>query len=169
MTEASGPSIHLAFPFTLVDRIRAAFALIPQRPANIVIHSIIPLIGLGFLALILYTGRSLSLPVIVVVAACLFITPFFTVIAVVISYAFNPIMREPFTYTFDDRGIHVNAVTHEFTHHWSAISRVKRFAGFMLFFFGPGLAHCIPLSVIQRENVGQSLLDLAKRHGAKVQ
>ena len=159
-------AIQLDFPYSLWDRIRAALILIPERPANIVIHSIIPLIGIAFFVFILIKGR-LSAEVFLVLAVCLLITPLFTVLAISISYMFNPILRERFTYSFDDSGIHVHAGTYDYTHKWHAISRVKQSGGFMLFFFGPGVAHCLPLSAIQRANAVEPLLALARKHGAR--
>ncbi|PPJ44399.1 hypothetical protein C0075_26885, partial [Rhizobium sp. KAs_5_22] len=43
--------------------------------------------------------------------------------------------REPFVYLFDADGVHVSATTYEYTHKWPAIFKVKRSAGFLMFFF----------------------------------
>jgi hypothetical protein len=165
MEEASRNVIQLAFPFSLWDRVKAALVLIPQRRANLVIHSIIPLIGIAFFIPVAMKGR-VSAVAFLILLVCLLITPLFTVIAVAIPYVSSPMMREPFTYSFDDSGIHVHAGTYNYTHKWHAISQVKRAGGFMLFFFGPGTAHCLPLAAIRRANAEESLLDLARKHGA---
>jgi hypothetical protein len=160
--------ITLSFPFTLADRIRAAFALIPQRKLNIAIHATIPMIGLATLVSEMIQGRPISADVLFIVLACFMFTPVFLVFGVTVNHRFNKSMREPFTYSFDTDGIHVAATTYEFTHKWAAISRVKIFGGFLMFFFTPGNAHCIPLGAVQQSGTLTPLLQLASAQGVKV-
>jgi len=160
--------INLSFPFTLLNRIHAAFALIPQRKLNIVIHAIIPIIGLSTLAMVLYQGHPVSTEVVLIVFACFMFTPSFVVLGVAITYYLNKAAREPFTYKFDAGGVHISTATYEFTHKWSAISQVKRFGGFLMFFFSPGQAHCIPIGVVQRSGELEQLLQLAQENDVEV-
>jgi hypothetical protein len=156
--------IQLAFPFSLWDRIKAAFVLIPQRPLNIIIHSVVPVIGIAVFVLALIKGQT-DATILLILVACLSMTPLFTVVAVLINYVSVPHAREPFTYAFDDSGIHVHSSRFAFTHKWEAIRRVRRAGGFMFFFFGPGAAHCVPLGAIKSARAEESLLALAQRHG----
>ena len=158
------PSIQLAFPYSLCDRIKAAFVLIPQRRVNILLHSIIPLIGISVFMFALITGQAHGIALLIL-GACLLVTPLFTVLAVVVTYFSAPHAREPFKYSFDDDGIHVQSRRYAFTHKWEAILRVKRAGGFILFFFGPGVAHCLPVAAVQDARAEEALFALARRHG----
>ena len=66
--------IQLAFPFSLWDRIKASFVLIPERRANIVIHSIIPLMGVGVFILALTKERHVA-DAFLLMVVCFLITP----------------------------------------------------------------------------------------------
>jgi hypothetical protein len=164
----SPQTINLSFPFTLQDRIRAAFALMSQRMLNIVLAAIWPIGGLSFLAFFLVKAYPLDAGVWAIVACCLLFDPIILVVAVTVTYFSNKYMREPFTYSFDDSGIHVSAVSYEYSHRWAAIARVKKFCGFLMFFYSPGCAHCIPVKHIRSVGAWDSLIAMAKRHGANV-
>lgn len=160
--------ITLSFPFSLLDRIRASFAVIPQRKSGIAAAAIFPLLGLTFLVLTLVKGRALDAGGYSLVGLSLLFYPAVVVTTATITHFCNRHMREPFTYTFNESGIHVSAVSYEYTHRWSAISHVKQFAGFLMFFFSPGCAHCIPLKAVQSAGVFEPLVTLAKAQGANV-
>lgn len=153
--------------FALADRLKATFALIPQRPLNIVIHLIIPLIGLATLALVLSQNKPVTSQLVVVLAACFSFTPVFAVVIVLMGHFGTKAARDPFTYRFDENGIHVKAATHEFTHRWSGIRKITRFGGFLMLFYSPGLAHCLPLKWLSAAEL-QGIVALATAQGVKV-
>ena len=167
MTSTASDAIHLDFPFSLLDRIWAAFVLIPQRKLNIVIHSVIPLIGIGIFVALVLGGRAIDLQAWIVIVSCLLFTPLITVLAVLINYATNSTFRGRFTYTFDAVGIHVQAATYQYTNPWSAIFKVKSIGGFLLFFIAPGVAHCIPLKAVYAARQYDALLLLACNNGVQ--
>ncbi len=157
-----------SFPFTLRDRLRVAFLLPPQSTSGLIAWSIWPLIALCYIIYFLANGWRLGADVWWFVAFCVAFIPIVTVATVLTAYA-QKRTREPFKVTFSEGGIHTEASSYEFTHRWSAISRVTCSGGFLFFFFSHNCAHCLPLSVVRREGVLQSLLELARTNGvAKV-
>jgi hypothetical protein len=102
------------------------------------------------------------------VAVCVLFYPLMIVVGTTVNYFSYKYMREPFTYLFDDSGIHVSSALCDYTHRWCAISRVKKSGGFLMFFFLPGGAHCIPIRVIESAGVFGPLVALAKEHGVNV-
>jgi hypothetical protein len=161
-------NIRLSFPYTFLDRVSAEFALIPESKLKIFIYSIIPLFGLAFLAFVLWRQLPLTATIWLLVLVFFLFNPVLTILGVGINHLLNKSTREPFTYLFDDNGIHVSAVTHEFTHRWPAILRVKSTRRRLLFFVGPGAAHCIPMSVVKQAGVLDALLELVREKGVKV-
>jgi hypothetical protein len=161
----STQSITLSFPFTWLDRLRASFALVPQRALSMAVAAAFPLFGLAFVLIMLVKGRPLTANAWNLIAICLLFYPAVLVASTTISHFCSRHLREPFTYTFNDSGIHVSAISYEYTHRWSTISHVKPFAGFLMFFFSPGCAHCIPLKVVQSAGALGPLLALARARG----
>jgi hypothetical protein len=167
MEDTSRPSVQLSFPFTWWDRVKATFILVPERRATWIIHSVFPLVGLAFLGALIWR-HQVTPYYLFIVLMCLLFTPLCIVVGVTAAYLTNPALREPFTYSFDDAGIHVHASTYEYTHKWAAISKVKRSAGYLLFFFSGGNAHCIPVIAVDRANAKALLVRLAVGKGVKV-
>ncbi len=148
----------------LTDRIKFNLALIPQHWGNLIFHLIFPLAGIGLLALVLSQHKPVTTSVIAVVMMCLLFTPFLiTVIALATHYG-NKIAREPFTYRIDDGGIHVTSASLEFTHRWSTIQKVQPVAGYLMLFFGPGQAHCLPLEWLSADDIS-TIVALAGAQG----
>lgn len=166
--ENPSQAITLSFPFSLRDRFRAAIVLTPYSKRAIAAALVWPVLGLSFLVFMLAKGRPLGWDTGILMLVALLFYPIMLVISTLLTH-FNPQMREPFTYTFDDLGIHVSATTYEFTHRWPAISRVRRSGGFLLFFFSRQCAHCIPLSVVERAGVIGPLLALANQNGVSIE
>lgn len=161
-------AIRLEFPFTIWDRVWASLVLTPQRKFALVIHFIFPLAGLFLLWLLLTSPRSSNLLEYFLVAVCLAFTPLITFFVVLNSHLTNKMFREPFTYLFDDEGIHVHAASYQYSNPWPAITLVKPLGGFLMFFFAPGAAHAIPLKVIRSANQYEPLLSLLRANGVKV-
>lgn len=159
--------VKLVCSLTLRERIWASNVLIAQRWLSIVATSIWMLAGISLIVLYLYKGIPITPAVLLAALSGILFMPLLTVISAV-SVHFNKVSREPFTYTFDSTGIHVSAVTYEYTHKWAAISHVKLLGGFLMFFFSPGRAHCMPLHAVNAAGVFRPLVNLAKEHGVSV-
>jgi len=160
--------IQLSFPFSLWDRVRSALVIIPHQGAVIIsIHALFPLIGLAFLAFLIYHGQ-LTPVYLGVVLLCIMFSPLCIISAVTAAYFTNPVVRELFTYTFDASGVRVNAASYEYKQPWSAFSHVKCSGPYMLFFFGGKSAHCIPLHAIESAGVKETLTELVRAHGVKL-
>lgn len=160
--------IKLSFSYTFIDRILAEFALLPHSKIKLVIFSLIPGIGVAFFCFVLWKGIPLSAEVWLIVGGLLLLMPALTILGVGINYLTYPATREPFTYEFDEEGIHVVAVTHDFRHKWSAITMVKCTPSRLMFFFGRGVAHCLPMAAVRRAGVLEPLLELAGSQGVKI-
>lgn len=161
-------AIRLEFPFSFWDRVWSNLVLIPQRKLTFAIHFVFPLAGLLVLWLTLTSPRSPRLFDYALVAACLAFTPLITFITILINHITNKAFHEPFVYTFDNEGIHVHAATYQYSNPWTAITLVKPLGGFLMFFFGPGTAHAIPLKAIRNANQYEPLLSLARTCGVNV-
>lgn len=160
--------IELNFPYSFFDRILGEFVIIPESRLKIFLHSVIPAIAIIFIVLFIFMDISITFKRSLAFIAMFFFTPVLTIFGVSLNYFFNKAAREPFIYSFDDNGIHVNAVTHEFSHRWNAISKVKPTRHYLLFFIGPNSAHCIPMNAVKKAGVLSSLLVLSKSKGVKV-
>jgi len=160
-----GPEeFSFSFPFTLLDRLRVAFLLTPLSKAALLAWSIWPCIALGYFVYWEMHHWRLNADFWWFVIFCLAFGPLVTVISVFAAYA-QKRTREPFKVTFSTSGIHTEANSYEFTHRWSAISRVNTSGGFLFFFFSHNCAHCLPLSAVRAEGALQPLLELARASG----
>jgi hypothetical protein len=155
----------LTFPFSLWDRLRAAFVLVPQSKPSLAAAVLFPLLALAYFSFTLNGIRPFDGKTAILLAIFLLFYPLVLTITVFATHFGNPQAREPFTYTFDDRGIHVSAMSYEFTHRWSAISRITRRGGYLLLFFSRSCAHTIPVRFVEQAGVIGPLLALAKDNG----
>jgi hypothetical protein len=166
------------FPFSLWVRVKAGFALTPQYMFEIILFLLFPLGGI-FIGGIFFM-HVIDLPldpgvrfmvwliVWLTVVACLFFQPLVIAVSVIANYCACKRVREPFTYLFDDSGIHVVAASYEYTHRWSGIARVKKVSEFLMFFLEPNFAHCVPIKVIESAGVLEPMIALAREHGVNV-
>lgn len=161
-------AIRFALAFGYWDRARATLTLIVERPVNLALTLIWPLIGMGLAVFALDKGVPFTGWVWLGIVLALLFMPIMVLFGTAMTHFFNRQAREPFTYTFDADGIHVSAVTYEYTHKWPAIFKVKRKFGFLLFFFSPGMAHCLPLRDIPDPALQAALVSMAAAHGADV-
>ena len=150
------------------DRARANFALAVVRPVSLLWMLIWPAAGLGLLAYALSKGWTLTAPLWVAVVLAILFVPAMVLLGAALTHFFHRQSREPFTYVFDGEGIHVSATTYEYTHKWPAIFKVRRTWGFLMFYFSPGCAHCIPLRSIPDRGLQAQLVEMAASHGADV-
>jgi hypothetical protein len=164
MERSPQDEIRLTCSLTLWERMRASAVLISQRWLSIFFASIWVAAGISLIGLYWSKGLPLTPMLWFAALACFLFTPLMIVIGATSAH-FNKRLREPFTYTFNDTGIHVSAVTYEYTHKWAAISRVKRLGGFLMFFFSPGCAHCMPLHAVNAAQALKPLVGLARKHG----
>lgn len=168
MDPSSPSELTLAYSLTLWERIRASAWLVTQRWLTAVFAGIWVVAGASLVGLYLFKGVPLTPTVWLAALACILFMPLMLVITALLLH-FNKRAREPFTYRFDDNGVHVSAVSYEYTHKWAAISHAKRLGGFLMLFFAPGCAHCLPLRVAGTPEIYKHLLELTKKHEVKIE
>ncbi len=161
-------NIELDFPYSFFDRVSAEFVIIPESRLKIFLHSLIPAIGIIFILVFILMDIPITIKGTFIFIGMFIFTPALTVIGVSTNYLLNKAMREPFTYLFDENGIRISAISYEFSHRWNAISKVKQTGRYLLFFIGPGSAHCIPMDVVKKAGALNSLLELSRSKGVKV-
>lgn len=159
------PPISFAPRFPLRDRVRANLLMLPRSVGGWVFLLSGPLMG----AMLLLRPGMRLIDQVLIAAGFFLLAPLAVTVGVLIGYATNKAAREPFTYTFDDAGIHVSALTHAYTHRWNAITRVRPLAGFLMFFFGRGRAHCFRQDDVMAAGIREPLLELARRHGVRIE
>jgi hypothetical protein len=157
--------IRLASTLTLGERIRANLLMLRHWP-SMICTLIFVVLGIAVIGMHFYGGRPLRPATVVIV---LFAFGFAPIMAVLNALAvhYNKRFRGPFIYTFSAEGIHAESVTYAYTHRWAAISRVKTLGGFLMFFFAPGAAHCLPLKRLQPAEKAE-LIRMAREHGVAV-
>lgn len=159
-------AFEFSFPFTLRDRLRATVALIPTRRIGILLNIVLPIVGL--LGIALHLLGALHNEWVLTLGFLLAIFPLCAILGTALGYALNPVAREPFRYVIDDQGIHVFAKSIDYTHHWSGISRATRSAGFLMLFFRPGCAHCLPLPALEASGQLDELIAFLSARGLRV-
>ncbi|WP_394539739.1 YcxB family protein [Lysobacter enzymogenes] len=160
--------IRFSLAFGYWDRVRATLALIGERPLSLCMALLWPLCGVGLAAFALAKGRPITGELALAIVLVFAFVPAMVLLGTAMTHYFHRQSREPFAYTFDGEGIHVAAVTYDFTHKWPAIFKVKRRRWFLMFFFSPGCAHCIPFRAIPDSAVQAALVAMAAAHGADV-
>ncbi|BAV96215.1 MULTISPECIES: YcxB family protein [Bacteria] len=160
--------IRLSPTFGYWDRVRAALVLIVERPWILAMALLWPLAGLGLLAFAWSKGSLFTGEIWLAALLAMLFVPMMVLLNTAFAYFGHRQSREPFVYLFDADGVHVSATTYEYTHKWPAIFKVKRSAGFLMFFFSPGCAHCIPLRAIADRATQADLVAMAAAHGADV-
>ncbi|MBD9477979.1 hypothetical protein [Pseudoxanthomonas sp. PXM02] len=164
--DAPPNEIRLALNLTLGERIRANLLLMLRHWPSVIGTLVFIAMGVTVIVLYLASGKPLR-PMTVAIALFAFcFTPIMAVLNA-LTVHFNKRAREPFTYTFNTEGIHVDAVTQAYTHRWAAISRVKTLGGFLMFFFAPGAAHCLSLKRLDAAQ-RSALVLMAREHGVAV-
>ena len=160
--------IELKFPYTFRDRYFAEFQMIFESKLKMIIHSVFPLIGVGLLVFALQSNKTFPTSFWLAIIVAFLFLPGILLVVLGTNFLTNKAMREPFTYLFDEKGVHVHAASYEYIHKWPAFTKVKPTKRYLLFFLGPGSAHCIPMRAVEAEGVLSSLLELAKSQGVAV-
>ncbi|MGO1070635.1 YcxB family protein [Lysobacter sp. CA199] len=145
---------------------RANTALMFERASGYVFVLMWPLMGLGLVAIAMTEGGRFTTHALLVSLVCFLFVPGIVLTGAAATHYLYKQSREPFTYVFDNDGIRAVGVTYEYAHKWPAIFQVKRRAGFLMFFFAPACAHCIPLRTIPDLELQTSLIAMAAAHGA---
>lgn len=160
----------LSFPssFTYWERVRASAVLMFERKSGYVFAFFWPLVAIGTAAFVLSRGRPLDGQVWFVIVLCFAFVPGVLMLGAAATHYLHKQSREPFTYEFDSDGIRAVGATYEYAHKWPAIFQVKRRAGFLMFFFSPGCAHCIPLRSIPDPADQASLVAMAASKRADI-
>lgn len=153
--------------FSFGDRLKAGFLLIAHNHPLLIFFSFFPLSGVALLWLALSRNKPIDGVVIGAVVMCFLFVPTMTVVGTLITHYGTRAAREAFSYRFDDSGVHVEAVTIDFTHRWAAIRKVRSVGNFLMLFYARGMAHCIPSEWLSPEE-RRAILELAARNGVDV-
>jgi hypothetical protein len=108
---------------TFGELFMAALLMIPYQGKMIVVHAIFPLAGISCLFLPSLLGQPFRSSLIIPALIGLLFTPI--VLASGLRAARkSKLAQGPFTYTFDDEGIHITGAAASQTIRWSGILRV---------------------------------------------
>ncbi|MCH6484307.1 hypothetical protein MMG85_12150 [Pseudoxanthomonas sp. LH2527] len=151
---------------TLRERIRANLLLMLRHWTGLIGTLVFAAMGITVIGLYFQSEEPLRPTTILVSLFAFGFTPIMATLSA-LAVHYNRRSREPYTYTFNAEGIHVEGVTYAYTHRWAAIFRVKTLGGFLMFFFSPGAAHCLPLKRLD-PTTASALIRMAREHGVAV-
>lgn len=166
MSDAS--SLQVQFRYTLWDRIRSGLVMSFQTVPGILWSLAFPVAGLGLLGVHLYYGTPLGLGKVVLAVVCVLFQPLLLTYYALKAHFFGERKNSPFNYQFGDFGLRAYSETEEWTQSWKAISKVKRQGGFLLLFFSPRCAHCLPYRQLSALGAADQIATLARLHGVRV-
>jgi hypothetical protein len=158
--------LRLAMTLTLRERIRANIILMLGHWTGLIGTLVFVAMGITAIGLHLQSGEPLRLTTLLISLFAFGFTPIMATLGALAAH-YSTRSRAPHTYTFDAEGIHVEGVTYAYTHRWAAIPRVKTLGGFLMFYFGPGAAHCLPLERLD-PTTASALIRLAEENGVAV-
>jgi hypothetical protein len=136
---------------------------IPYQGWLILVHAIFPLAGL-FLLLTPLLGYRLGAEEIIASILAFSFTPLITVLAIWSLRRRNKLAQGPFTYTFDNEGMHTSGSAFDQMIRWPAIPRIRVSKRFLFVFIAPARAHCIPLRSLTAAEDLDRLRAIAREH-----
>jgi hypothetical protein len=161
-------SLKVQFHYTFWDRIRSGLVMSFQTPSSIFWTSAFPVAGLGLLGLHLYYGTRVDIGDAVIIVLFFAFTPVFLAVHAVKTHFFSERKGKPYNYEFGDSGMRASSDTTQLTQSWQAISKIKRQGGFLLLFFSPRCAHCLPYRQLSELGTIEPILSLAREHDVRV-
>ena len=164
----SSAELEVQFHYTLWDRIRSGVVMSFQNWSSALWALALPTAGLVLLGVSAYYGRAIELRTAGIIALCFLFFPVFAVYPAVQAHFFGDRAKKPFNYQFGPFGVRAYSDTSELTQSWKAISKVKRRGGFLLLFFTPKCAHCLPYSTLEELGAVEPIVQLAREHGVPV-
>lgn len=129
----------------------------------IMLHAVFPMAGL-FLLMTPLMGYRLGLVEILLATLAFSFTPLITALGVWSGRRRNRLAQGPFTYTFDDEGMHTSGSAFDQTVRWPAILRVRLSKQFLFVFIAPARAHCIPLRSLAEPEALARLRSIAREN-----
>ncbi|WP_181373083.1 YcxB family protein [Massilia glaciei] len=134
------------YSLTYPERLRAAWDLTMGSPSAILWLCFFPGLGILLLWLMTWSGsRATGLDYFLAFVCFAFVPA----LIMWITHRAHVADREkgPYSYRFNDEGIHVTTATSELTHRWPAIVRVRQKRDMLYLYFTARNAHCVPLRV----------------------
>ena len=148
--DASPPAVEITPILTFGERLRMTWLLTLGSPAALFWVLLPSACGLFLLLSTLRNERGFDLAGTAIIALSFGIIPVLQLLKV------RRQQREarahgPHRYRFDHEGLSITAPHSALTLRWAAIPRVRERAGFLMVYFHPHAAHCLPLRMLARE------------------
>ena len=102
------------------------------------------------------------------IAMCFLFTPTFNLFFVINAHYFGERAGKPYHDRFGAFGIRAYSDTTELTQSGKAMCEVRRQGGFLLLFFTPKCAHCLPDRALQNMGAIAPIVELARPHSVPV-
>ncbi len=160
--------IRVIYFLGLVEYIKMRIALTLQRKLVLFFVMVPVLMALTLVSVYAYYGISLDAKAWRLMIMGFLFPVFFIAAPTLISYYSSLESLKPITYEFSDLGIQASTENIEFTHKWSAIIRIDRAFGFLMFFFNKSCAHFIPLRALTNETEINAIVQIAIKNGARI-
>ena len=148
---------------TFWELFMAALLMIPYQGKMIVVHAIFPLAGISCLFLPSLLGQPFRVSLIIPVLLGLLFTPIVLASGLYTARK-SKLAQGPFTYRFDDEGIHIAGASSSQTIKWSGIVKVRKTTRFLYIFVGPAMAHAISMKALKEQGVFDKVSALMQRH-----
>lgn len=161
-------ALQIKFHYTLWDRIRSALVMSFQTAASTVWSLAFPAAGLALLGVHFYYGTPIGLGNAGLIVLCFGFSPFLLTYYAVKAHFFGEQKGKPFNYEFGEFGVRAFSDTTELTQSWRATSKVKLQSGFLLLFFSPRCAHCLPYRQLSELDAVEPIISMARAHGVRV-
>jgi hypothetical protein len=120
---------------------------------RLLVAAVFPLAGIYLIYLWGAQRHTYQFTDFLLLTGCFLFAPLIIAMSLFIVRRKNPLSEGPFTYTFDEQGVHASGEAFSLSIKWSAVRKVRESKNFMFFFVSPRSAHCIPIAQVTR--VGQ--------------
>lgn len=153
--------LQVAYPYWTAYR--ANLELLLRSPARLLIASAFPLAGIFILFLWGPQRHTCHFADLLFLTGCFLFPPLIIAMSLFIVRRKNPLSEGPFTYTFDEQGVHACGEAFSLSIKWSAVRKVQESNSFMFFFISPRSAHCIPIAQVTLVGQLDALRALVRR------
>ena len=153
--------LEVAFPFRVAYA--ANLQIMRWSVLQLIVAAVFPLAGLFLVYTWIVDRHAVTVTGALTVFGCLFFTPLITALTLFLVRRKNPSAQGPFTYIFDEEGVHASSPTMRLTLKWAAIRKVRESSSFLFFFVTAGRAHSMPLTQLRSAGVLDDLRELSRQ------
>lgn len=147
--DAAPSAVETTPALTFGERLRVTWLLTFGSPAALFWVLLPPACGLFLLLSTLRSGRGFDLAGTAIIVLSFAIIPVLQLLKVRRQQRVAR-ANGPHRYRFDREGLCITTPNTEVKLRWAAIPRVRERAGFLLVYFHPHAAHCLPLRTLTR-------------------